>query len=145
MNYIIENFIYFGGQSFGDKNHFKFATNMDGVTIEDNNTTGQDRLVRSSFQLLVHGYLLPKEIASHSKKDISEVRKIINKDILIFVLENIKKKKIKETQIKQVLESILEGESLEKSILFETDVDSVEEKIVNLIKEKPGLAINALS
>jgi hypothetical protein len=63
LNYIIENFIYFGGQSFGDKNHFKFATNMDGVTIEDNNTTGQDRLVRASFQLLVHGYLLPKEIA----------------------------------------------------------------------------------
>jgi hypothetical protein len=36
---------------------------MDGVTIEDSNATGQDRLVRSSFQLLVHGYLLPKEVA----------------------------------------------------------------------------------
>jgi hypothetical protein len=33
------------------------------VTIEDSNATGQDRLVRSSFQLLVHGYLLPKEVA----------------------------------------------------------------------------------
>lgn len=63
LNYVIENFIYFAGQSFGDKNHFKFATNMDGVTIEDSNATGQDRLVRSSFQLLVHGYLLPKEVA----------------------------------------------------------------------------------
>ena len=28
--------------------------------MEDNNTTGQDRVVRSSFQIVVHGYLLPK-------------------------------------------------------------------------------------
>jgi len=63
LNYVIENFIYFGGQSFGDKNYFKFATHVDGFTIEDNNTTGQDRTVRASFQLLVHGYLLPKEVA----------------------------------------------------------------------------------
>ena len=87
--------------------------------------------------------ILPKEIASHSKKDLSEVRKILNKDILIFVLENLKKKKIKEEQIKQVLERILEGESLEKSISFETDVDSIEEKIIKIIKDKPGLAMNA--
>lgn len=63
LNYVIENFIYFGGQSFGDKNYFKFATHIDGFTVEDNNTTGQDRTVRASFQLLVHGYLLPKEVA----------------------------------------------------------------------------------
>ena len=28
--------------------------------MEDNNTTGQDRLIRSSFQITVHGYLLPR-------------------------------------------------------------------------------------
>jgi hypothetical protein len=28
--------------------------------MEDNNTTGQDRIIRSSFQITVHGYLLPK-------------------------------------------------------------------------------------
>jgi hypothetical protein len=63
LNYVIENFIYFGGQSFGEKNFFKFSTNIDSVAIEDNNTTGQDRLVRATFQLTAHGYLLPKDIA----------------------------------------------------------------------------------
>lgn len=63
LNYVIENFIYFGGQSFGEKNFFKFSTNLDSVAIEDNNTTGQDRLVRATFQLTAHGYLLPKDIA----------------------------------------------------------------------------------
>ena len=64
LNYVIENFVFFGGQSFGEKNFFKFATNIDSLTMEDNNTTGQDRLVRTNFQLLVHGYLVPKEIAA---------------------------------------------------------------------------------
>ena len=32
--------------------------------MEDSNTTGQDRLVRANFQLTVHGYLVPKEIAN---------------------------------------------------------------------------------
>ena len=66
LNYVIENFIYFGGQSFGERNFFKFSTYLDSISIEDSNTTGQDRLVRASFQLTVHGYLLPKNIAAES-------------------------------------------------------------------------------
>jgi hypothetical protein len=64
LNHIIENFVYYGGKSFGDKNFFKFATMIDSLTMEDSNTTGQDRLVRANFQLTVHGYLLPKNIAT---------------------------------------------------------------------------------
>ena len=63
LNYIVEQFVYFTGQSFGEKNFFKFSTNMDSVSMEDNNSTGQDRVVRASFQIMVHAYLLPKEIA----------------------------------------------------------------------------------
>lgn len=66
LNYVIENFIYFGGQSFGERNFFKFSTFLDSISIEDSNTTGQDRLVRASFQLTVHGYLLPKDIAAET-------------------------------------------------------------------------------
>lgn len=60
LNYLVEQFVYFTGQSFGERNSLKFATNVDSFTMEDNNTTGQDRIVRSSFQITVHGYLLPK-------------------------------------------------------------------------------------
>lgn len=60
LNFLVEQFVYFTGQSFGEKNSLKFATNVDSFTMEDNNTTGQDRVVRSSFQITVHGYLLPK-------------------------------------------------------------------------------------
>jgi hypothetical protein len=60
LNYIVEQFVYFTGQSFGERNSLKFSTNVDSFTMEDNNTTGQDRVVRCSFQITVHGYLLPK-------------------------------------------------------------------------------------
>ena len=66
LNHIIEQFIYFSGQAFGDKNFFKFSTNLDSLSIEDNNTSGQDRVVKSSFQLLVHGYLIPKDVAAET-------------------------------------------------------------------------------
>lgn len=63
LNTLVEQFVYYTGQSFGDRNFFKFATNMDAVTMEDNNTTGQDRVVKATFQITVHAYLLPKEAA----------------------------------------------------------------------------------
>lgn len=66
LNHILEQFVYFAGQAFGDKNYFKFSTNMDSMNIEDSNTTGQDRVVRSTFQLTVHGYLIPKDVAAET-------------------------------------------------------------------------------
>jgi hypothetical protein len=82
LNYIIEQFIYFGGKSFGDRNSFKFSTNIDGATIEDSNTTGQDRLVRTSFQLLVHGYLIPKDVA----REVT-TKRIVTENKIVFTSE----------------------------------------------------------
>jgi hypothetical protein len=64
LNYILENFVFFGGQSFGEKNFFKFSTNLDNLLMEESNITGQDRLIRANFDLLVHAYLIPKEAAN---------------------------------------------------------------------------------
>jgi hypothetical protein len=82
LNYIIENFIWYSGQAFGDKNYFKFSTNMDSIGIEDSNTTGQDRVIRASFQIVVHGYLLPKHIAAEST-----TKRIVSPNKINFVSE----------------------------------------------------------
>lgn len=63
LNELVEQFVYYGGKSFGDKNFFKFASMIESLNMEDSNTTGQDRLVRASFQLIIHAYLLPKSVA----------------------------------------------------------------------------------
>jgi len=88
--------------------------------------------------------IFPKEIASHENISLSKVDDVLNKNVLIHILENLKKKKITESQIKHIMEKIVKGEDLEKSVVSEKqDASSVEEKIHNLIKEKPGLSENA--
>ena len=87
--------------------------------------------------------VLPKEIASHEKKMTEEVEKILNKDVLIFVVESLKNKKISREQVKLVLERIVQGKEMEKAIEFEKQEENVEEEILKLIKEKPGLSENA--
>ena len=74
------------------KNFFKFATNIESLSMEDSNTTGQDRLVRANFQLTVHGYLVPKEIANKASTN-----RIVTPNKIQFVAETF-------TDINDVLE-----------------------------------------
>ena len=84
--------------------------------------------------------IFPKEIASKEKKSLVEIEKILNRDVLGNVLENVKKGKIKESETKHALENIAKGKGIE----FEkVDESELEEKISKIIKEKPGLSMNA--
>ena len=88
--------------------------------------------------------IFPKEISSHKKISLKKVEETLNIDILVFVLESLRDKKISEQQIKNVLERILDGSNLEEAIKFEKeDLRNVEEKIIKILKEKPGLSEKA--
>jgi len=87
--------------------------------------------------------VLPKEIASHEKKLQNEVEEILNKDVLIFIAESLRDKKISKEQIKLVMEKIVRGEEMKKAIQFEEKSENAEEEILKIIKEKPGLSENA--
>ncbi|MFH1917900.1 MAG: Glu-tRNA(Gln) amidotransferase subunit GatE [Nanoarchaeota archaeon] len=88
--------------------------------------------------------VFPREIASKEKISVEKVEEILHKDILTHVLENLKKKKISESQIKHVLERIVNGENYNKAVKFRKEsIHGVEEKIMNLIKDKPGLSEKA--
>lgn len=88
--------------------------------------------------------LFPKELIA--KRDINreDVEKILNKDVLAFILESLEKKKISEGQIKEILEKIVNGVDVVDAIKFEKEnVNELEEKIVKIIKSKSGLSENA--
>jgi len=88
--------------------------------------------------------MYPKEIAKHESLKLEKVNKILTKDVFVSVLENLKKKKIKQTQVKHVLERIVKGKSHKEAVVFEKeDIGNVEEKVMKLIKSKPGLSSNA--
>lgn len=86
--------------------------------------------------------LFPKEIASKEKKPLERIEKILNKDILAGILEEVKKGKMKESEVKSALLAIVKGKE-KTSGEKPADLGDIEEKIAKLIKEKPGLSPNA--
>ncbi len=88
--------------------------------------------------------MYPKEISKRKEMSSEEFERIFNFDVLAFVLESVKNKKISEKDIKQVLEKIAEGKSLKESIKIEKiDIKNIEKKIMDTIKNNPGLSANA--
>jgi Glu-tRNA(Gln) amidotransferase subunit E-like FAD-binding protein len=88
--------------------------------------------------------LYPRELAS--KNDLSEekIKDILNKDIIVGILEAIQKKKITDRQVKETMERVINGIEFSDALRFEEhDSGKIEEKIINLLKEKPGLSDNA--
>jgi hypothetical protein len=73
MNKIVESFQYATDEYWGDKNGFKFKVRID----QFDNTTevgeGVQRIVRTTFTMLVNAYLLPEKFDNESttKKEIS--------------------------------------------------------------------------
>jgi Glu-tRNA(Gln) amidotransferase subunit E-like FAD-binding protein len=91
-------------------------------------------------QLIIKLLLLfPKEIASHEKISLEKVNEFLNRDVLAGILKKVESRKISESKIKNVLTGIVKGEEIEKI----KKEENVEEKIMNMIKEKPGLSVNA--
>ena len=88
--------------------------------------------------------IFPKEIASHEKISFKEVEKILTLDSIGNVLENVKRGKIHESDIKNILKDIVKGETYDKYVKIKTEkISNIEEKIMKIIGEKPGLSTNA--
>ena len=87
--------------------------------------------------------LFPKEISAKIGKPLEKIEETLEEiygDILIALNKN----KISESDVKEILTKIISGESFENAIKIEkAGIEKIEEKIMKLIKEKPGLNVNA--
>jgi glutamyl-tRNA(Gln) amidotransferase subunit E len=65
-------------------------------------------------------------------------------DILETILQNVKQEKIEENDVKQIMEEIAAGKSVQDALKREkVELASIEEDIAKIVREKPGLSINA--
>jgi Glu-tRNA(Gln) amidotransferase subunit E-like FAD-binding protein len=104
------------------------------------NLTGNYRNVNFIAKIIL---LFPKEISSKLNKNYDGVDEIIM-DNAGDVLRAVEKNKITEGDVKDVLAKLVEGESLKDVLSIEKkDLGEVEEFVLKLIKEKPGLNANA--
>jgi len=84
--------------------------------------------------------LWPSEIAS--REGIKNIEKKLSLDIIESILQAVKQGKISESDVKQIMIEIVKGKSIEEALQKEPS-ENLEEEILKLIKEKPGLSINA--
>jgi len=81
-----------------------------------------------------------EEIAKHKGKLVEEIEKILNTDLLEDILKALREGKIKEEDVKGIMKEVADGKKLGEAMKKETaDSQEIEEEIIKLIKEKPGL------
>ena len=88
-------------------------------------------------------FLFPKEISSKTGKKLKEIEEMLS-DYYGDILKNIKKKKITEAEVKDLMIRLVNGEDFNKALISEkADISEIEEKILKIIRSKPGLNANA--
>ena len=88
--------------------------------------------------------LYPRELASKHNLDEEKIEQILHKDVLSGILEAVERKKITDRQVKETMDRIVQGIAFADALKFEEhDSGKIEEKIIHLMKEKPGLSENA--
>ena len=85
LNKILEAINYASYSYWGDPERFKFRAAIDSFATTTELNQGQNRVVRSSFTLKVHGYLVPDVV----QKDLNAIKKYNDKSKIIFGIETV--------------------------------------------------------
>lgn len=83
MNKIIEAINYASDSYWGDPNRFKFKAAIDTFNSVTELSTDQDRIVRSTFNIKLNGYIIPDVI----QKDLTALKKLPSISKVTFTLE----------------------------------------------------------
>lgn len=86
--------------------------------------------------------LWQKEISVKEKVSLVLVEKKLTLDILESILRLVAGKKIDESRAKLVMQDIVRGKSADEALKIES-TENLEEEILKIVKEKPGLSSNA--
>ncbi len=83
LNKLIEAINYASDSYWGNPEQFQFIARVDSFATPLEITTGGERLVKSTFSLKLHGYVVPDTI----QKDVTALKKYSDKSQIIFNLE----------------------------------------------------------
>lgn len=115
-----------------------FKLDLFGEYKELHETYGHPTLVA---KILVN---VPKDIAAKKNLNLESVRELLNIDVLSNILNLVRNKELKESDVKDVLNKIADGVNFSEAIKIEkVDESDVEERIMKIIRDKPALSPNA--
>ena len=94
-NSIVESINFSTEDYWGDKTRFKFRTSISDYNFETTVDAGQDRVVKTTFSLMVYAYLLPNRYENYKsvvEKAFTPRKVVINFDAVVTDLNQIPKK-----------------------------------------------------
>jgi len=83
LNKIVEAIQYASDAYWGDPQRYKFNTRIDSFTFQTELQQNDERIVRSTFTLKLHGYIVPEIL----QRDLNGIVKYTEKAKIIFQLE----------------------------------------------------------
>ena len=83
MNKIVEAINYASDAYWGEPNRFKFRARIDSFTDNTTVNQGEERLVRTAFNIKLRGYIIPDTIT----KDLTSVKKFLSVGKISFGIE----------------------------------------------------------
>ena len=83
LNKIVESIEYASDAYWGNPDRFKFMARIDSFNTVNEIAKGEDRSVRSTFDINMYGYIIPDTI----QKDLNSIKKYNSKSKVIFSLE----------------------------------------------------------
>ena len=84
------------------------------------------------------------ELATKSGKNLEDIKEIITKEIIKKLLLELNRGSLSENHIRHVFSELVKNVPFDEAIKFEKgETENIEEKILKIIKEKPGLSVNA--
>lgn len=83
LNKIVEAMEYASDAYWGDPQRYKFKAMIDSFGFQNELAQNDERIVRSTFDIKLHGYIIPEIL----QKDITALKKFSNKTKIIFSVE----------------------------------------------------------
>ena len=88
MNPLIESFMEYDKTYWGDKNTYRFVSNLDSVSDASEMAQDGERFIKSTFSVITKAYLLPEETNNIVMGKMNQVQKRLSPSKVIFGSES---------------------------------------------------------
>ena len=104
LNKIVESIEYASDAYWGNPERFKFMARIDSFNTVNEIAQGEDRSVRSTFDINMYGYIIPDAI----QKDLSSIKKYNSKSKVIFSIETTSNPQVfqSDPQVQKMVETV---------------------------------------
>lgn len=132
MNPIIESINFASDSYWGNKNRFQFKSKIDNFTTQTEINQGEDRAVKTTFNIILNGYIIPNTL---NKMMATPVSKFYSKSQIIFNFETTTQEIMRPTNNSRSAMGTTSVDAYNVNITTTTNIDSASFTYITTNKE----------